>query len=110
MVARGGIEPPTQRFSVFRSTTELPGHAFSARSILTKIPTADNIKSPNDELMSEAEKDLEATCALKEALTLSEKVKNEILYFEGTGNFFKVFRKITSFPVHQFQVIRARPP
>ena len=26
VVARGGIEPPTQRFSVFRSTTELPGH------------------------------------------------------------------------------------
>ena len=26
LVARGGIEPPTQRFSVFRSTTELPGH------------------------------------------------------------------------------------
>ena len=25
-MARGGIEPPTQRFSVPRSTTELPGH------------------------------------------------------------------------------------
>ena len=28
VVARGGIEPPTQGFSVLRSTTELPGHLF----------------------------------------------------------------------------------
>ena len=32
MVARGGIEPPTQRFSVFRSTTELPGHTIFSLS------------------------------------------------------------------------------
>jgi len=45
--------------------------------------------------LSEAEKDPEATCAVKEALTLSEKVKSEIRYFESTENFYKVFRENT---------------
>ena len=36
MVPRGGIEPPTQGFSIPCSTPELPGHALVFRFILTR--------------------------------------------------------------------------
>jgi len=39
-------------------------------------------------LLSEAGKDPEATCAVREAFTLSEKVKSEIRYFGKAENLF----------------------
>ena len=33
LVPRGGIEPPTQGFSILRSTTELPRHVWSRRKM-----------------------------------------------------------------------------
>jgi hypothetical protein len=53
MVARGRIELPTQRFSVFRSTTELPGHEiFSLSSRSAELPD----HKLNDEILKEKNK------------------------------------------------------